>query len=348
MHIVSTGMVCPVGLNAESACAAMRAGISTCEELPYCDNNGEPIMGAVVPGFPVGGRNFEKRLIEMLATAVAECLTKVPDIATEKLPLLVGLAETGRPGFPSRLANNIINGLQDILEVRFHPEFSRVITSGHTSGFEALAIARQRLKHDEVSACLVCGVDSYIRAGSLLWLDQHWRLKTKENSDGVIPGEAAAAVLVCANQNTDLDMSFKLTGLGFATEPAGITTEGPLLGLGLTQAAKVALEEGGIQMHEIAFRLSDVTGESYCFREQALVVTKLLRVHRADGFPIWHCAEYIGDVGAVVGIIQLIVALHSYRKGYAPGEIVMCFTSAVSGRRAVAVLRSGASPRLEG
>ena len=45
----------------------------------------------------------------------------------------------------------------------------------------------------EFPACLVCGVDSYINARSLHWLDRNSRLKTPANSDGVIPGEAAAA-----------------------------------------------------------------------------------------------------------------------------------------------------------
>src|SRR5213592_1149933 len=100
-------------------------------------------------------------------------------------------------------------------------------------------------------------------------------------------------------------------------------------------------------MHEIGFRLSDVTGESYGFREQTLLITRLLRVRREEGFPIWHCAENFGDTGAAAGIVQLIVAFHAYQKGYAPGKIAMCFTSADSGRRAVALLASNQSTMLD-
>ena len=42
MFITGTGMVCPVGLSAVSACAAKRAGISALANLPYRDNAGEP------------------------------------------------------------------------------------------------------------------------------------------------------------------------------------------------------------------------------------------------------------------------------------------------------------------
>ncbi len=347
MHIVSTGMVCPVGLNAEAACAAMRAGISAFEELPYIDNSGEPIMGAVVPGFTLDSSHFRKRLIDMLACAVTECLGKVPQLSTDKIPVLVALAEPDRPGFPSGLAENIIDGLQDSLGLNFHSEFSQVVSSGHTSGFEALAIAREIMKQHGVPACLVCGVDSYIRAGSLLWLDQHWRLKTEENSDGVIPGEAAGAVLVAASKASEGISCVQIIGLGVAHEEACILSQEPLLGNGLSQALRVALAEADIGLHEIGFRLSDVTGESYGFREQMLSLSRVMRVRREEGAPIWHCAEYIGDTGAAAGVCQLVLASQAFEKGYAPGYSGVCYTSAVSGGRAVAVLEIAVNSNAE-
>lgn len=77
MFIVSTGMVSPVGLTAESSCAAMRAGIDAFKELPYIDNDREPIVGAVVPGYSLETCYFENRLVAMLAGAVTECLSKI-------------------------------------------------------------------------------------------------------------------------------------------------------------------------------------------------------------------------------------------------------------------------------
>ena len=261
----------------------------------------------------------------------------------EEIPLLVGLAESERPGGGSGLTDSIVGEMERWLNVRFHPQLSRVIPDGHISGFEALRTARELLQDPRIPSCLVCGVDSYINAASLHWLDQHWRLKTEDNSDGVIPGEAGAAMLVQREAAADSKTSTRLIGLGFGDEKAGVLSEEPSLGLGLTEAARAALTEAGIQMHDIAFRLSDVTGESYGFREQALVVARLLRVHQEDGYPIWHCAENIGDTGAAAGIIQLIIASYAYRKGYAPGKRAMCFASTVSGKRAVALLEASAA-----
>lgn len=336
MYLTHTGLVCSVGLNAQSACAAMRAGISGFEELPYVDNQGEPIVGAFVPTLAFDLKR-EQRLIELLSLALEDCLSQVSIHSLEKVPLLVGLAEPERPGGGAKLATRIINEIERKLLKQFHPQLSRAFPKGHVAGFETLQVARELLQQDSnIPACLVCSVDSYINASSLLWLDQHDRLKTEDNSDGVIPGEAAAAVIVQRQLTTKA--SIKITGLGFGYEKVNILSEEPLLGLGLTEAARKALVEAGIQIHETDFRLSDVTGESYGFKEQALMVARLLRVHQEEGYPIWHCAEYVGDLGASAGISQLVMAFHAFSKGYAPGKRAISYTSAVTGERAVVIL----------
>jgi len=311
MYVTATGMVCSVGLNAAAACAAMRAGIANFAELPYHDNQGEPIIGAMVPGL---ARTFkrEEHLIEILAMALVDCLQKKTLGPSADIPLLVSLAEPERPGGCAGLADSIIGRLQNKLNINFHPDLSQTIQKGHTGGFDALRTARKLL--------------------------QHWRLKTDENSDGVIPGEAAAAVLLQRQAEPDIKIGVRITGLGFGYEKANVLSEEPLLGLGLTEATRGALVGAGIKMHEIDFRISDVTGESYGFKEQALVIARLLRVHREEGLPIWHCSENSGDSGASAGISQLVVAFHAFLKGYAPGDRAMCCTSAVPGERAVAVI----------
>jgi 3-oxoacyl-[acyl-carrier-protein] synthase I len=250
--------------------------------------------------------------------------------------LLVGLAEAGRPGGGAGLAPSIINSIQERLGLKFHPRLSSVISQGHTSGFRALKTARELFYEGQAQACIICGVDSYINASSLLWLEQHWRLKTEENSDGVIPGEAAAAIFVERQANTNSVL--KVIGLGFEHENAHVLSEEPLLGLGLTEAARMALTETGCQMHDIDFRLSDVTGESYGFKEQELALVRLLRVRR-EALPLWHCVDSIGDTGAAAGVCQLVIAFHAFLKRYSPGDRAICYTSAAPGDRGVAVLQ---------
>ncbi len=340
MKIISTGMISPVGLNAESSCAAICAGISAFGELPYFDNDGEVIIGAVIPDLEIDFYHFADRLIKMLTYSVSECLGKVELPSNEKVPILIALPELDRPGFPKGFSESIIDKLELSLGFFFHREFSGIVSNGHTSGIQALYYAKKVLEKPDISICLVCGVDSFIRASSLLWLDQHFRLKTDINSDGVIPGEGSASILVSMNETFDSTSSMKIIGLGFAHEEAHLLSDKPLLGHGLSQALCDALIEADLSFQEIKFRLSDVTGESYGFREQMLMISRVMRVRQEDSVPLWHCAENMGEVGAAAGISQLIVASHAFEKGYVPGNYCASYNSSVNGDRSVAILSS--------
>lgn len=338
MFIAATGMACPVGLSATTACAAKRAGISSLTDLPYYDNTGESIVGGAVQDLG-WSQPPAARILELLVRSLSELLRGQSGMRFEQVALLICLAETGRPGSGggSELALSVVGRVEESLGVRFDPRHSRAFPSGHTAGFESLREARAMLLRGNVSACVVCGADSYINAATLMWLDQHDRLKTLANRDGVIPGEAGAAVMV------RLDMAVggaaEVIGLGFAKEQAHILSEEPLLGRGLAKAAASALTEAKLGMHEIDLRLSDATGELYGFRELPLVEARLMRVVRQEEQPLWHWAEAIGDTGAAAGVAQLVLVDEAFRKGYAPGERAICLTSSVPGDRAAAVLR---------
>lgn len=330
-------MVCSVGLSAATACAAIRAGIARFDELPFHDNQGEPILGASVPGLESDLRPGD-RVFELLAGALRDWLHQARRLALANTPLLVGLAERERPGAVAALGASLIQRIEDELQVRFHRALSRVIPKGHTGGFECLAAARELLQDADIPGCLVCAADTYLNARSLLWLDRAWRLKRQNHSNGVIPGEAAAAIYVTRTAPANSQVTVQVTGLAFGHEEAGIFTDQPLRGLGLTEATKVALGQANLSFADLDFRLSDVTGESYGFKEVALVEARLLRA-RKEALPLWHPADTIGDTGAAAGVCQLVVAQQAFQREYAPGHRALCCTSAVAGGRAALVLQ---------
>jgi 3-oxoacyl-[acyl-carrier-protein] synthase I len=337
LYFTSCGMACAVGGSVAAACAAIRANLDGFQELPYLDDDSEPIRGAPVPFVPWSDPPLE-RLSALLAMSVSDCIAGAPWVGTAAVPLLLGIAEPDRPG-GLRVAHPaaLIDDIGRRLGARFHPELSRVIASGHTSAFHALAVARGIVDSGAAPLCLVAGVDSYLNATSLLWLAEHFRLKTTTNSDGVIPGEAAACVLVEGKPRADT-AAVALLGLGFGHEPAGIlTSDAPLHARGLVEASRAALTEAGLGLHEIDFRISDAAGEGYAFKELALALQRLLRVRRED-FPLWHPAEAIGDTGAAAGFCQLTLAIQAFRKGYAPGPRAISHGASIAGERAAAIL----------
>jgi len=228
MLLTHPGLVCAVGLNAAAACAAMRAGIAGFAELPYRDNSGEPIVGAAVPGLPADLKRDE-RLLALLEVALQDSLKSAALMRTDTVPLLIGLAESGRPGGADGVAGDLIPRVQKKLNRRFHPDLSRCLARGHTAGFELLQVARELLQDPSVPACVVAGVDSFVNASSLAWLDRHSRLKTLDNSDGVIPGEGAAAIVVQRPaEGQKPALAAEIAGLGFGVEEAHILNEEPL------------------------------------------------------------------------------------------------------------------------
>ena len=338
MFVTGIGMACPVGLDAASACAAQRAGISALAELPWLDNAGEPIIGAMVPGLD-DGLPRGARLLELALLSISELAARRGGVAWQRVPLLLCLAEPERPGAPAdnqRLAQTLVDQAHERLDMHFHPDLSRVFAGGHTAAFRALAHARALMARELAPACLVCAVDSLLNAATLQWLSTNDRLKTELQRDGLSPGEAAAAVLV--EPQPQEDSRVEVLGLGFGAEEATVASGLPQLGRGLAAAARSALDEARRGLHEIDLRLSDVSGELHGFKELPLLQARVMRVVRKADQPLWHWAETIGDTGAAAGLAQLVLVDQAFRKDYAPGPLALGLGSAWHGDRAAVVL----------
>lgn len=326
-HVTCLGFVCPVGLTVKSACAAMRAGIDGFAETGYLDKDGEPIIGALVPGVP-SDLHPRARLVELLSLAMQDALGRLPKrLPIEEIPVLFCCPDGSA---------TVFRAVAERLRFQCRRELSKVVPGEHVAAFTALRQARELLASGRCAACLVVAVDSLMRARSLLALERHQRLLTPVNSDGVLPGEAAAVALVTAGRQPDMP-GVALLGLGTGEETATVLNEEPLLGKGMAAAVRGALAEAGLQMSEIAFRLSDVAGESYAFEELSLTLSRVLR-QRLEELPLWHPADKVGDCGGAAGLLQLAWAEQAFARGYAPGSVALCHASAAAGFRAAAAL----------
>jgi 3-oxoacyl-[acyl-carrier-protein] synthase-1 len=333
------GMTAATGARAAEACAAIRAGIASFRELPYKDRQRRPVIGAAVPGLAFSiGRN--ERLVAMLCAAIEDCVASLPDVQLERVPVLVGLAEPQRPGTTAPQGVAFIAELERSSGLRFHAEHSRVACLGNPAGMALLHAAYRLLAENDLPGCLVCGVDSFLHASTLFWLEQTWRLKREDYSNGLIPGEAAAAVFVRRSERTVGESHPIVKGLGFGLEEATVLSDQPQLGMGLTAAVRQALGQAALEMHDIDFRLSDVNGEAYGFKEQALVVARLHRAWKPE-VPHWHCADSIGETGAAAGVCQLVIAHQAFARGYAFGPRALCLAGGSTSHRAAAVLVQG-------
>jgi len=335
LEIASVGMVTSVGLDAPSACAAMRAGIDGFQETRFLSGPNEALIGAPVP-LPRGWIG-EKRFVHLAAGAVCEVLQEVPE-AREQCVVILCLAEENRPGRLLTDARALIRSILEIAEIPLSGR-SLTISHGRPSGHIALEQARRILAANEAPFVLIVGVDSYLSTHAVEHYLSQRRLLTLANPDGFIPGEAAAAIL-CAKAGS---RGFKLFGLGLSRERSFIHNEEdiPFRGDGIVEAYKGALLQTGIEMKRLGYRISDLIGEAYFFKQTAFASIRLVRGHH--GFQdLWSPAESLGNIGAAVVPLMIGMAWTAARKGYSAGNPVLIEASNDTGACAAAVFGTGA------
>jgi len=315
LAITGVGMVTGVGLSAPASCAAIRCAIDNFQETRFMDNGGEWLMGCEVPlEQPWRGK---AKLLKMTAMAIRKCLQGNPHINPKVTPLMLCLSEHERKGRVIDDDNQFFLDLQEELSLEFH-EKSRVVARGHVAVAVALKHARVLIQELNVSHVLIAATDSLLVGPTLAHYEEHERLLTSIHSNGFIPGEAGAALVVesgVARQENQL----VCRGLGFGVEKAHVYSEEPLRADGLVAAIRESLEDASCEMGDLDFRITDISGEQYYFKEASLAVLRLLR-KRKETFGIWHQADCVGEVGSALGAVMLIVAKLACEKAYAKGN----------------------------
>jgi 3-oxoacyl-[acyl-carrier-protein] synthase-1 len=129
------------------------------------------------------------------------------------------------------------------------------------------------------------------------------------------------------------------TGIGFGLEKAIVDGEAPLRADGLTQAIRSMLVDAGCQMQDVDFRITDISGEQYYFKEAALALSRILRSRKSE-FDLWHPAECTGEVGAASGATVIAAMVAAWNKQYAQGHRVMAHMANDAGQRAALMLQT--------
>jgi 3-oxoacyl-[acyl-carrier-protein] synthase I len=335
LAIHGAGMVTGVGLSAPATCAAIRCGINNFNETLFIGQSGEWVIGSQVeleqPWHGV------RKLAKMAATALGECIEALPSSRRrdELVPLVLCLAEEDRPGRLPGLGGPLLFEIEHELGVKFHGE-SSIVTQGRVGGAIGLLRAQRLIHERRHPFVILCGVDSYLIGSTLAAFERGDRLLSAVNSNGCIPGEAAAAILFSAI-SPENSASLTCSGIGFARETSTIESEKPLRGDGMVEAIRSALAAAGIGFEQIDYRISDLSGEHYRFKEVALATSRLMRQHKPD-FGILHPADCVGEVGAAALPTMLGVLHGGARKGYLPGLTFLAHLSNDDDKRAALVL----------
>lgn len=354
LRVLAIGAFTPVGGDARSTAAAVRAGLCGFSEHAYMiDTAGEPMRVAQVSGVDAGLRGAE-RLVALLAPALTEALADGLSPSRQKTgdhDGRIGVAiawPPARPGGPDDAAGSTdaVRALcRDRLGARLGP--FQLFASGHAGGFEALDQARAWLRAGQVDAVVVAGVDSYLAPETLEWLEAEEQLHGAgplNNAWGFIPGEAAGALLLARAGDA-------ASGGGWADVLAvGLGRESKLnksgevcIGEGLTQALRRALDEmpaGGVIDNVVC----DMNGEAYRADEYGFSGLRV-RDRLRDPTDFLAPADCWGDVGAAGLPLHLLLAASACRKGHAKGPLTLLWGSSDGGGRGAAVIRADVTER---
>jgi 3-oxoacyl-[acyl-carrier-protein] synthase-1 len=344
VYVAALGASTPVGRDAWSSAAAVRAGISGFVEHPYMiDTAGEPMRVALAPWLDV----------DMPMAARLEALL-LPAIETAMQPLLadrgrftVGLAlglPAPRPGLPDSLDAHF----RAVVKARYGERFARVATFpvGHAAGALALDAAMTKLTAPTFDACIVAGVDSYLVPETLEWLEANEQLHGAgplNNAWGFIPGEGAGAVLLLregAVTPLRADAFAQVLSVGRGTEPNRIKTETVCIGEGLTDAFRAGLGglPAGTQVTDV---YCDMNGEPYRGDEFgfAALRTKEAFVSASDFVAPADCW---GDVSAATVPLGMCLSAIAGAKHYSNGAYAFLWASSEGGERGSALLHTRA------
>ncbi|SFU99439.1 beta-ketoacyl synthase N-terminal-like domain-containing protein [Pseudoduganella namucuonensis] len=339
--VIGLGASTPVGRNAWSSAAAVRAGVSGFIEHPYMlDTQGEPMRVAAAPWLDIGLAGAD-RLAALLWPAIAQALEAIDKARRGALRIGLSLAlPAPRPG----LADDAPASLLAALRAHQGQAFAAMAAfpHDHAAGHLALAAAMRELDSGKLDACVVAGVDSYLAPETLEWLEENDRLHGAgelNNAWGIIPGEGAAALLVAGAtvpRSPRSRSAARLLGVGTAFETRTVAARAVNTGEGLAWALRDALRHlpGGVRVSDV---YCDLNGEPHRADEYGFAALRAGSwVESASDFTA--PADCWGDVAAASAPLHLMLAAVAGAKAYARGHVACAWASSDGGERGATLL----------
>ncbi len=342
LYIHAPAMCCALGHHSAAASAAMDAHMNHLQETAFrCD--GQAVYGATVHGMAMQGTS---RHAAMTLQVWYEATSSLPaGVARHHLPVLLLSASPTCSGLTAGEAQACLDALR-AAGMAQHPA-SQVLSLGKAGVVDAMLAASGLLEgRGAFAACpfvVVIAVDSLLTAPAIARLHSQSRLKLPHRHDGLIPGEAAAGLLLSLEAPADrAGVWVDGVGQGPATDPFLEDGESlPLRGTGLVQAIRQAAAHAGCSVADLDFHVSGVTGETRQFREVALALGRAMerRVSEFDHVPI---ARGMGETGAAAPVLAMAwlsraLLQPSHR---APGRQALLHVGNDSGERSALVLRA--------
>ncbi len=248
----------------------------------------------------------------LLRPALAECLAEFPRSMGEGMWL------------------NVVSGLAATVEevcdyaagqaALFSPDRTAVVHAGRHDRhlfIDQIRLAVDALTAGACRAQVVACVDSLCFLPVLEELLTAGRLTNGANPEGIIPGEAAGALLLEREEEArrrGAPIYACIASLGSGFDPAPMVAGRPSTGRGLTEAFHRAFDQLSEKGDGVGLAVADLNGERQRAAEWALTEGRVFGGRREE-LPLWLPAFVSGDCGAAIGAVQAVLAIAVMAKG---------------------------------
>ncbi|WNG14146.1 hypothetical protein [Cystobacter fuscus] len=348
LTISGLGLVTSVGHSVEGACAAIRANITrprpvdgmlvwdadAQEEVPL---TGHPIVG-LTDGFQGIGRWFRLGRLALLDMLRYAGLVETEDSfwRTCGFILCTPAISPARFAFPIDEVHALASRLPDAFGLPVAASNIVCLPTGHGGPLQALHLARQKVSFGAWHRAVVLAVDSLLDETSLRWLHGTRRLKTPEYAVGLIPGEAAACILVEGPRRLSQKPEATLQSVALS-EPA--STELPATHQGLALATAVREAIAGTQGRPVGDILGNLNGEELRAMAWGTARVRIPRETLAETMRETWTATSLGDVGAASAAVSLCVAVRSFVRGYSRNGAALVWSLSDDGAASACLVR---------
>jgi 3-oxoacyl-[acyl-carrier-protein] synthase-1 len=323
IFVLATGAFTAAGGDTASVMGACLTGFQLFEDFDLAGPDGESLGGAVTPLVP--SLNDLDRLSALGFLALGECAANILGPPAPLIVIAPAAADLG--GDPERLLDAMV-GSDAVLQI--DPKTSAIIPKGRNGIAEALRLAYRHLASGATSECYLLGVDSLVTGRRLKRLVRQGALIHEGNPDGIIPGEAAAALRLSLRPQAGA--LAVIAGFGSAAERAGNADRdavgaGPLTGLGFSLSSERALSEArqASTIDSLTAIVPDRAGPQNRLEELALA---RLRPPLATISPqsVYLPALSAGETGAASGVLGLATLAFFIHKKVIEGPGVCLFS----------------------
>lgn len=344
--IIATGIRTPLGLDAASSAAALRAALCSCSEHPFMvDQAGQP-MPASLDALLSADQPCRERMLTLVRYVLKQaCISLANHPTLDNIPLLLGLPEP-RPGFSEQDAQWLQQQLLQFSDLPVRLSACRAYMSGHSATLSLMDQARHEMAQDEYDVCLVAGVESYFHPDTMEWLDENRQLVGAVSRSGFVPAEGAGCCLLMTPATAckvGLQPVALMTGSCVDWEYKRIKTQDINLGEGLINVIRNTVAMLDSTQGKIHAIYCDINGERYRGEEWGFACLKLARYFED---PTGYCspADCWGDMGAASGVLFSALAIQAAQRGYASGARNLLWTSSENGLRAAVMLEADVIP----